>query len=211
MPLSRGNFLMIELENIDVKRVLVTLGEIAQICASVDPRMRMVSVAILATTLIYDYFDKNKNLEEYGNAARCTGKKFEDFLSIREYIEYLDAEIEKGKVDLQKSEFDYSLGLSLAIKTIEEKYGLKTSAEFWESMGEKIDSNKMNGIELECILQMCGEKRIDTNEIVSYLSHSETKKPKSEISSLLMNALCEAHPKTNSDELIMRFNEILKK
>lgn len=202
---------MIELENIDVKKVLVTLGEIAQICASIDPRMRMVSVAILATNSIYDFFDKNKNLEEYGNAARCTRMKFEDFSNIKEYIEHLDAEIEKGKIDLQKSDFDYRLGLSFAIKTIEEKYGLKTSAEFWEGMGEKIDSNKMNGRELECVLQMCGEKGMDTDEIVSYLNHSETKNPKSKISSLLINAFCEAHPEMSNDDLILKFNEFLKK
>lgn len=161
---------------------------------------------------------EDEKIEDYGAAMRQVDKKPEDFDSIKEYIEYLREEIKSGRVDLSSSENDIEryadkvLGASLMIKAIDEKYGLKTSAEFWGTMGEKFEKGKIDGNELDVILKKSGEEQIDVNNVARYLKHEELKggDQKSEISTIIIDSLKESNPKMSENEINTRFNEALK-
>lgn len=161
---------------------------------------------------------EDEKIEDYGAAMRQAEKKPEDFNTIQEYIAYLREEIKSGRIDLSspKSEIeqfaDKALGASLMIKGIDEKYKLKTSVDFWGTMGKKFEEGKINEKELDSVLKNCGDKQVDADNVSRYLNNEDLKggQTKSEVSSIIVDSLKEANPKMSDSEVTTRFNNAIK-
>ena len=70
-----------------------------------------------------------------------------------------------GRIDLNKEKSDIdkwadiALGVGLGIKSLNEKFELQTSAEFWKGMGEKFNEGKIDEKDVGSILKRFESKQ----------------------------------------------------
>lgn len=191
---------------------------IGAIATAISPMIEAVSNIVTSIAQMLGIFKEQEKPEDYGAAMRQCDKKPEDFDSTNDYINYLRDEIKNGKVDLaNRSEVelaaDKAMGCGLAIKGIDEKYGLKTDAEFWKVMGEKADKNKIDSKELDSMLKNAKENNINPSDISDYLNGKDISSgvPKSEIKNTIKESFKECNSDLSSDEVTKKFNDLIKK
>ncbi|MCV3402847.1 hypothetical protein L8V85_02605 [Campylobacter sp. IFREMER_LSEM_CL2090] len=183
------------------------------------PHLKTASIIISIIGQITGLFNKDDNVEDLGAAMRQSDKKPEDFDSINAYIDYLKSEIKAGninlneeKTDIQKA-VDTALGSGLTIKALDEKYSLKTSAEFWNFTAKKVDEGKLDATDVNSLLKTASEKKIDVNDVANYVDDKklESGASKSEISAFIKESFKEANPSLSDDDVTSKFNTLVRK
>ncbi|WP_291946875.1 hypothetical protein [Campylobacter sp.] len=195
-------------------------GGIGKLAGAIAPFLGTIS-SVLNTIgqAIGLFINKDDNVENLGAAMRQSGKKPEDFDSINTYIDYLKNEIKTGNINLneEKTEIqkavDTAMGSSLTIKALDEKYSLKTSAEFWKFTAKKVDEGKLDATDVDSLLKTASEKKIDINDVANYVDDKklESGASKSEISATIKEGFKEANPNLSDDAITEKFNKFVKK
>lgn len=192
---------------------------ICPLAASISPIFSVVSGAVSVIANLLGIGKQDREMEHYGEAMTMAERKPEEFDSIQEYIDYLDAEIRSGNIQLNenKTELDKdihkTMGCSLMIKGIEEKYSLKTDAEFWGTIGTKMSEGKLSGEEVKNMFEHSQKNNIDIRDVANYMDNRELQSDakKSDISEIIDTSIKEANPQKSDAELIKQFNTLLKK
>ncbi|ECK1948380.1 hypothetical protein FQV93_06730 [Campylobacter lari] len=192
---------------------------IGKLAGAILPHIGTVSDILNIIGQIVGLFNKDDNVENLGTAMRQSDKKPEDFDSINAYVDYLKSEIKAGninlneeKTDIQKA-VDTALGSGLTIKALDEKYSLKTSAEFWNFTAKKVDEGKLDATDVNSLLKTAGEKKIDVNDVANYVDDKklESGASKSEISATIKESFKEANPSLSDDDIVDKFNAFIRK
>lgn len=194
------------------------MGAIGALAVAIAPILPIVALAVQAIGILANILKPDEKPEDFGQAAEQMEKKPEDFDSINEYIDYLREGIRSGKVELNKDLSDEKLvaykavGCGLTIKGIEEKYGLKTSAEFWGMAGNMMQNNKLNADELGKILELSKSNDVSPENISNYIKGEKMEggQKASSVSDVIENGLKDANPKMSEEEITARFNNLLK-
>ncbi|MCV3402848.1 hypothetical protein L8V85_02610 [Campylobacter sp. IFREMER_LSEM_CL2090] len=192
---------------------------IGKLAGAILPHIGTLSSFLNIIGQITGLFNKDDNVEDLGAAMRQSDKKPEDFDSINAYIDYLKSEIKAGninlneeKTDIQKA-VDTALGSGLTIKALDEKYSLKTSAEFWNFTAKKVDEGKLDATDVNSLLKTASEKKIDVNDVANYVDDKklESGASKSEISAFIKESFKEANPSLSDDDVTSKFNTLVRK
>lgn len=197
--------------------VLGSIGPtVMKISTTIAPYLNTIMSVISTIAQVIGLITKEDKAEVIGAAMRQAEKKPDDFDKISDYIAYLRGEVKDGKIDLEvdntQKEIDKALGASLFIKGIEEKYGFSTSTEFWGSIGKKVSEKKLDTDDVGAMLKTASGEKVSLDELANYINNKEmSTKSKNEVSSVIESALKEAKPELSQNELIAKFNELLKK
>lgn len=146
--------------------------------------------------------------EELGYKAEEAGKegkKPEDFDSTEAYIEYLRKEV---KIDQErfdklenKDKVAYgAIGSALYVKSMEEKYDMKMSPEFWTTVS-KMD---MKSEEVKAYIDKFKENGMtDMKDMANYIERKplEGAKSRREMTGIMMETLRELNPDLSEDAL----------
>lgn len=178
--------------SLPLAEILLTVGTIAKI------------VGFIAEAL--GLKEENETPEELAMKAEQADKKPEDFDSTEAYIEYLRKEVEVDKEKLKnltnEERLTYkTIGTSLYIKEIEEKYGVKMPGEFWLS----VKKMNMDGKEVQKYIESFKEHGLnDMGDMVCYMKGLplDDSKDRSKVSGAMLEALKELHPEMKEEDLI---------
>ncbi|MDL0103801.1 hypothetical protein NYG89_05870 [Campylobacter felis] len=205
-----------------VSSVCSTLGSfgssLLKTIEAFSPYLKLIVDVVSAVVNSLGIFKKEYTPEDYGAALRQAEKKPEDFDSINAYIDYLSAEMRAGRIDLNKEKSDIDkwadtvLGVGLGIKSLDEKFKLQTSAEFWKGMGEKFNEGKIDEKDVESILKNSSQNNINSEDLACYVQNQPLvngTKP-SDISQTLKEVLKESKPELTEQEQKDKFNALLR-
>ncbi|MDL0108620.1 hypothetical protein NYG93_06010 [Campylobacter felis] len=205
-----------------VSSVCSTLGSFGsslfKTIGALSPHLKLIVDVVSAVVNSLGIFKKEYTPEDYGAALRQAEKKPEDFDSINAYIDYLSAEMRAGRIDLNKEKSDIdkwadtALGVGLGIKSLDEKFKLQTSTEFWKGMGKKFNEGKIDEKDVESILKNSSQNNINSEDLVRYMQNqplANGTKP-SDISQTLKEALKESKPELTEQEQKDKFNALLR-
>ena len=197
--------------------IAATLSTVA---VALAPIIAVALPIIKAVATLCNILKPNEKPEDLGRAMEQAAKKPEDFASKNAYIDYLRGEIQAGRIDLSRpitdieKAADTSVGCGLTMRAIDEKYGIKTSAEFWGTMGTAFKDGKITDKEVVSILETTGEKNMDINNVGVYIERKPelaNSEKASDISSNIETALKKSNPEMSDADISARFNELLKR
>lgn len=189
---------------------------IAKTATTLGPYINKIANVLNTVGTILNIFQPNDKAENFGEAMRQAKQKPEDFDKISSYIDYLRSEINSNKIDFNATKTpedklaNQLMGYGLLIQGINEKYNLVNADKFWETMGNKSESNKINAHDISAIVENLGKSKILADNVAKYINGNELSENKSQISNLIENSLKVANPQMSDSEITSKFNELIK-
>lgn len=202
-----------------VEKVSDSLGAIGQIAFTLcNPALGAIMAVVSTVSKIIGVLTENDKPEELGEAIGKAEKKPEDFGSTGEYIDYLRDEIETGNIVLDENpspenRIAYSAqGTALAMKAIDEKFGINTDVEFWGTMGKQFWQGKLDGDDITNIITKVSENNADMRDVANYINGNDMEGDfsKKEIAGFIESGLNASKPELSKEDISDKMNELLK-